>query len=171
MRRKWLLAAGGLAALLAGCDEIAGERVELGRPAPGYAATTLAGDSVGLHELRGQVVLLNVWATWCAPCREEIPDLQELYVRHADRGFEVVGVSVDGRNERENIRRFAESFNVSYTIWHDPDDAIGNRFRTIGVPTTFLIDRQGVLVWRHMGPVTADDASLNEALERALADG
>jgi cytochrome c biogenesis protein CcmG, thiol:disulfide interchange protein DsbE len=164
------LTAIGLLVLLGagGCDEV-NERVEVGRSAPEYGATTLDGEAVRLADLRGQVVLLNVWATWCAPCREEIPALQALADRHAREGLEVVGVSVDGRNEVQNIRRFAEQIDMRYTIWHDPEDAVGLRFRTVGVPTTFLIDREGVIAWRHMGPVEADDPGLNEALVRTLA--
>jgi cytochrome c-type biogenesis protein len=143
---------------------------EVGAAAPEYAALTLAGDSVQLSDLEGTVVLLNVWATWCVPCREEIPALQTLYEQHSARGFEIVGVSIDGPGEIENVRTFAEGFNVTYTIWYDPADAVGATFQTIGVPTTFLLDRDGVVLWRHMGPVTVDDPGLNEALERALAD-
>jgi peroxiredoxin len=157
--------------VLTACDSVENARVEVGRAAPEYSAMTLEGDSVRLSELRGQVVLLNVWATWCLPCREEIPALQELYERHGQRGFDVVGVSVDGRGERQNIRRFADDYNVTYTIWHDPDDIFGTRFRTIGIPVTFLLDREGTIVWRHMGPLEADDTSLNEVLEQALASG
>jgi cytochrome c biogenesis protein CcmG, thiol:disulfide interchange protein DsbE len=159
----------GLLAAITGCEEVAAGRVEVGQPAPEYGAVTLAGDSIHLAQLRGQVVLLNVWATWCPPCREEMPDLQELYDRHSHRGLEVVGVSVDARNEREGVRRFVDDFNLSFSIWHDPDDIVGGRFRVIGVPSTFLIGRDGVLLWRHVGPVTADDPTLNAALEEALA--
>jgi cytochrome c biogenesis protein CcmG, thiol:disulfide interchange protein DsbE len=163
-----LCVAAGLA--LFGCEGVP-DRVEVGRPAPEYAATTLDGQPVQLIDLRGRVVLLNVWATWCAPCREEIPELQALHDRHSADGLEVVGVSVDGRTEAENIRRFAAELDMTYPIWHDPEDVVGTRFRTIGVPTTFLIDRDGVIVWRHMGPVRADDPTLTEALQLALATG
>jgi len=153
---------------LVGCDEVSGNRVEIGQPAPGYSALNLAGDSVHLADLRGQVILLNVWATWCAPCREEMPDLQELSDRHIDRGLRVIGVSVDSHNERENVRRFAEDFAIRFAIWHDPDDLVGGRFRVIGVPSTFLIGRDGTLLWRHMGPITADDPGLHAVLREAL---
>lgn len=157
--------------LSAGCSEASPPRVDVGLAAPPYSAVDLAGNTVQLSDLRGKVVLLNVWATWCPPCREEIPALQEIYDRNVERGFEVVGVSVDGRNERENVRRFADQMEMTYPIWHDPDDVVGSRFRTVGVPTTFLIDRDGVLVWRHMGPVEADDPGLAQALEAALGTG
>lgn len=159
-----------LAATAAGCAEIDPTRGDIGEPAPNYAALTLDGDSARLGDLAGQVVLLNVWATWCAPCREEIPALQALYESHVDDGFQVVGVSVDGRGEVENIRRFAQEFRMTYPIWHDPEDRFGVTFRTIGVPVTLLVDRGGTVRWRHMGPVELGDATLNAALEAALAE-
>ncbi len=170
MRGRALLVAVLFAALpVAGCEEVESGRVEIGGPAPSYGAVDLAGDSVHLADLRGDVVLLNVWATWCGPCREEIPALQALYERHAGDGLEIVGVSVDGRNEAGNVQEFADEFGVTFRIWHDPEDRVGTRFRTVGVPTTFLLDRDGVIRWRHMGPVAEDDPTLNEALAAALA--
>jgi peroxiredoxin len=159
----------GLSAVLASCGDLRSAGVEVGRTAPTYGAVTLAGDSANLNDLEGRVVLLNVWATWCGPCREEIPALQELYELHNERGFDVVGVSIDGRGQDTAIRNFAESYGVTYPLWHDPDDYISTRYRLVGVPATFLIDRGGVIRWFHLGPVEVDDARLNEALERALA--
>jgi cytochrome c biogenesis protein CcmG, thiol:disulfide interchange protein DsbE len=155
-------------ALAPACAEIDTRQGQVGERAPEYAAVTLEGDSVFLADLEGSVVLLNVWATWCAPCREEIPALQELHERHHAEGLRVVGVSVDGRREGDNVRRFADSFGVTYAIWHDPDDRVGSRFRSIGVPTTVLIDRGGTIVWRHLGAVTADDPGLNRHLGETL---
>ena len=168
MRAAWRVALAVLP-LAAGCGGEGPRRaVELGAPAPEYAAVSLAGDSVSLAGLRGKVVLLNVWATWCAPCREEIPVLQDLHELHAPRGLEVVGVSVDARGETETVRSFAGDFGVTYPIWLDPDERVASLFRTIGVPSTFLIDRDGTLIWRHLGPVLADDPQLTRLLEQAL---
>src|SRR5690606_30315980 len=113
---------------LGGCGDVRDTAVAVGHTAPAYGALTLAGDSVCLSDLEGRVILLNVWATWCPPCREEIPDLQELYEAHADRGLEIVGVSVDGRGEAPAIERFADDYGVTYTLWHDPDDIISTRY-------------------------------------------
>ncbi len=143
-------------------------RVAVGQPAPSYAAITLEGDSIALRDLKGRVVLLNLWATWCFPCRQEIPELQALHERLAPRGLEVVGVSVDARGAQEPIREFADEFGVTYPIWHDPDSRIINTFLAYGVPTTYLIDRDGMIRWKHLGPVMADDPALVRALEEAL---
>jgi peroxiredoxin len=116
-RAGWVLV--GLAIdLCGGCGE-ALERVEIGSLAPDFGAVDLAGDSVRLRDLRGEVTFLNVWATWCEPCREEIPALQALQERHSGQGFEVVGVSIDFAGQREKLQPFADSFGVTYTLWHD----------------------------------------------------
>lgn len=176
MRTAFLRAAGaGALALLVACAATGddGARApEIGQPAPDYRAVTLDGDSVSLGQSRGRVVLLNVWATWCHPCREEIPVLQALHERHASRGLELIGVSVDARGEEETIREFARDFRMTYPLWLDPDERVQSTFLAIGVPATFLIDRQGVLRWRHVGPVRANDSTLARELELALgSDG
>ena len=163
------IGAGFLALLLGACGDMPPRGVQAGQSAPEYGALTLDGDSVHLADLSDEVVLLNIWATWCPPCREEIPALQTLHETHADRGLRIVGVSVDAQHDRENVRTFAEEYGVTYTIWHDPGDLIRTRFVVTGVPTTLLIDREGTIVWRHMGPVTADHPGLNQALEEALS--
>jgi peroxiredoxin len=161
---------GVLAVLLAckGNDAGTARPPQIGMPAPDYRAVSLTGDSVSLLEARGRVVLLNVWATWCHPCREEIPILQALHERYAARGLSLVGVSVDARGEEDTIREFAKDFGMTYPLWLDPDERVQSTFLAIGVPATFLIDRTGVLRWRHVGPVRGDDSTLVRELERAL---
>lgn len=145
--------------------------VEIGRPAPPYAAVSFSGDSVSLKSLRGKVVLLNIWATWCAPCKEEIPYLQRLHTEKAAQGLEVVGVSVDAEGEESKMSAFAQQFGMTYPLWHDPDQRVMSLFLAIGVPATYLIDREGVLVWRHLGVVRPTDERFQSALADALRTG
>jgi peroxiredoxin len=163
----------GAAALLLALAACGGEgRVappEVGNPAPAYAATGMAGDSVSLAALRGRVVLLNVWATWCHPCREEIPALQQLHERWAPRGLELVGVSVDNRADQSAVAEFARDYGMTYAVWLDPDERVSSTFRTLGVPSTFLIGRDGTILWKHVGPVNAQDPQLVRLLGEALA--
>ena len=139
------------------------------RATPDYAAVTQAGDSIALADLRGNVILLNVWATWCAPCRREIPVLQELHERHAGEGLRVVGVSVDDATAGDDVGRFADHFGVSYAIWLDPAERVSSTFLLHGIPSTILIDRQGKERWRKVGPVERADPNLARALDAALA--
>ncbi len=169
-RRAWHLAV-AVAFVAAGCGTELGAPgpVAIGAPAPEYRATTLDGDSVALAGLRGEVVLLNVWATWCHPCRDEVPFLQAVHERYASRGLELVGVSVDAAGEEAAIRDFARRYGMTYTIWRDPGERVSSTFLIIGVPATFLIARDGTLLWRKTGPVSESDTAFTRLLEQALA--
>ncbi|HEX7051114.1 MAG TPA: TlpA disulfide reductase family protein [Longimicrobiales bacterium] len=142
---------------------------QVGAPAPDYAATTLAGDSVALADWRGDAVLLNIWATWCPPCREEIPELQALHETYAPRGLRVVGVSVDAAGADRTVREFVHEFGVDYQILRDPAERVSVAFATRGVPTTVLVGPEGTVLWRHLGPIRADDPALREAIDQALS--
>lgn len=168
-----MLVRGIVLAMVLGCSasERDTARPEIGQPAPDYRAVTLEGDSVSLAQSRGRVALLNVWATWCHPCRDEIPVLQALHERYGPRGFALIGVSVDSRGEEATIREFARDFGMTYDLWHDPEERVQSTFLAVGVPATFLIDRDGVLRWRHVGPIRATDTTLVREIERALGGG
>ncbi len=157
------------AALLSACDRKP-IVVEIGQPIPAYQTLNLAGDSVSVASLLGKVVVLNVWATWCAPCREEIPYLQSLYDEHGGAGLTIVGVSVDTRGEDDTIREFMKDFRMTYEIWRDPDERIQSAYLALGVPASYLIDREGILRWKHLGTVRATDTTFTTALRAALAD-
>ena len=157
--------------LALGCtsvDRAMPDRVDIGLPAPAYVSQTLSGDSVSLASLKDKVVLLNVWATWCHPCRTEIPELRDIHARYKDRGLELIGVSVDAEGNDEGIRAFMKEFEMNYPVWRDPSERVSTQFLVIGVPATFLIDRQGILRWRKTGPIMPNDTSLTGAIERAL---
>lgn len=157
-----------IAVVAAGCSGEQRPRVQIGAPAPRYAATTLVGDSVATSSLAGKVVLLNVWATWCAPCRDEIPYLQSLYEKHQRGGLEIIGVSVDARGEDAAIRGFAKDFGMTYPIWRDPDERVQSLFLALGVPASYLIDRTGILRWRRFGTISESDTSFTRTLTDAL---
>lgn len=144
-------------------------KVEVGQPAPSYAATSMSGDSVSLAGLRGKVVLLNVWATWCGPCRKEIPELRAIHTAYKDRGLELIGVSVDTDGTDDAIRAFLKEFRMDYSIWRDPDERVSALFRMAGVPATFLIDRKGVLRWKATGAVEPGDTTLANAIQKAIS--
>jgi thiol-disulfide isomerase/thioredoxin len=145
-------------------------RVEVGIEAPTYAARNLQGDSVSLALLRGKPVLLNVWATWCLPCKEEIPFLETLHGKHAAQGLQIIGVSIDARGDEAKIESFARDFRMSYPIWRDPDERVNARFLAIGVPSTYLIDRDGVLRWKHLGTLRPTSAGFQAALDDVLRE-
>jgi cytochrome c-type biogenesis protein len=156
---------------LAGCTDArrVPSPVDVGKPAPAYRAVSSTGDSVSLAGLRGKAVLLNVWATWCHPCRDEIPELQQIYERYRDRGLELVGVSVDAAGQDEAIAAFARQYGMTYPVWRDPDEIVSATFLVVGVPATFLIDRTGIVRWKKTGPIARADSALTAAIEQSLA--
>jgi peroxiredoxin len=171
--RRLVLALAAAASQACGGDAASTRQVAatlaVGDAAPAYAATALDGRPVTLAALRGEVVLLNVWATWCQPCREEIPALDSLHREFGARGLRVIGVSIDVSGDASEIAGFARELGASYALWLDPDDRVSTAFRAVGVPSTVLIDRDGVLRWRHMGPVRAADPALRALLDSTLA--
>ena len=157
-----------LIAIAAACGPVEGAPGSVGHPAPDYQAPSATGETVSLEELRGEVVLLNIWATWCPPCRIEMPHLQALHEELAGQGLRVVGVSVDSRGSERAVDRFTEELGVEFLILRDPGERVAHVFGAYGVPFNVLIDRDGVIRWRHSGPVTAEDPGLRAALDGAL---
>ncbi len=132
---------------------------------PSYSVVTLEGEPLSGESLRGEVVLVNVWATWCAPCRVEMPLLQAMHERHASRGFTLLGLSVD-RTGPEGVRAFLEERGITYPVaivGSDVERAFGG---VQGYPTSFLLDRQGVIRHAVMGPL--GPATLELAVRRLL---
>ncbi|CAN5363454.1 hypothetical protein BH24GEM3_BH24GEM3_14980 [soil metagenome] len=145
--------------------------VAAGDPAPAFAAATLDGDTLSLAALQGEAVLLNIWATWCLPCREEMPGLQRLHEELGEQGLRVVGVSIDSRGASRDVRDFLASHGISFTILHDPEERVTRAFRTTGVPETFLIDRQGRIVRRWIGLFDPTSEDTRSSVREALAAG
>lgn len=168
LRRMRVVAMCLAAGAVAGCEPIPSG--EVGAPAPAYQSTTMAGDTASLEALRGRTVLLNVWATWCHPCREELPVLQHLHEVHASRGLVLIGVSIDAGGAHDAIAEFARTYGVTYPLWHDPDNTVSTVFQGIGVPLSVLIGPDGIIRWKHLGPVRENDPALAAALEKALRE-
>lgn len=137
------------------------------RPAPGFSLTTLDGDTLTLDGLRGRVALVDFWATWCQPCRKSMPELTALHEKYADRGFTVVGISIDEDREKE-VRKFLEKTPVAYPIAiDDTADPAWGSYLVKAVPTAFLVDREGQIVAQWTGR-TVDAAALDARLEGML---
>ncbi|MDH3685360.1 MAG: TlpA family protein disulfide reductase [Myxococcales bacterium] len=115
-------------------------------PAPDWSLPTAAGDRATLADFRGRVLILNFWATWCGPCRRELPALQALRESLAGEGLEVVAVSVD-TSDPEAVARFARERGVRFPVLHDPSEEVARRYATAAWPTTFVIDRDGRQVY------------------------
>lgn len=134
----------------------------LGEPAPAYRIGTLGGDSLVVGPSRS-VVLLNVWATWCASCKEEFAHMDSLLARHRDDGLRVVAVSVDV-GDTDLVRRTIAEYAATFEVAHDQAGEVEARFPALGVPASYVIDRDGVLRWRHVGVLPAAVDSVLVAL-------
>jgi cytochrome c-type biogenesis protein len=159
-----------VAAGLVACGDArdAAWRLAPGHPAPAFAADDIGGGEVALADLRGKVVLLNVWATWCGPCRREMPGLERLHRTYAGRGLEVVGVSIDRESALPQMRQFLDAQGITYRILHDPDNDVSGAFYTIGVPETFLIDASGIIAHRWIGEFRPEAMDVAERVEALL---
>ncbi len=168
-----------LMSLLAGCggretaaptaetDAPVSQTVEVGKRVPAYTATWLDGSRFDLAAERGNVVMLNLWATWCGPCRYEIPELEQLHARYSAQRFKVIGVSVD-EGPVEEVRKFVADQKMTYPVALDPQGRLAGLFRTTVLPTTAIIDRTGKVVWMSAGVVNMTDTEMIGALETAL---
>lgn len=135
----------------------------------GYYATNLDGSTYRLSDQKGKVLLVNAWATWCGPCRYEIPELKRLHQEYADDGLEIVGVSVDMGAAEPSVRQFVDVNAIEYPILLDPQSRLTAMLRTTSIPTSVMLDREGNVVWRHIGIVSEQrDESFREALSKAL---
>lgn len=148
---------------------LTGRASKKGDVMPDYTANDLNGGTWRLADEDG-VTMLNLWATWCGPCRYEIPELIELQKEFGDQGLQVVGVSMDRRGMEEKIDTFAENAGINYKIVHDPQATLADVFETTIIPTTALINRDGKIIWFHAGIVSGDDPDLREALESTLGN-
>ena len=154
MLRKILLF--GLLLGFAGCYN-SSKPTHIGSAAPDFVVQD-SDRKVALHDFRGQVVVLNFWATWCPPCVEEMPSLIEMSQRVKPKGVTVVGVSIDVDQAAYN--NFLKQHNVAFLTVRDPDQKSPSLYGTTGWPETFIIDRQGVLRRKFVGPVDWNDPEI-----------
>jgi cytochrome c biogenesis protein CcmG/thiol:disulfide interchange protein DsbE len=137
----------------------------LGQPAPDFMVKDIRGNTFRLSELKGKVVVLDFWATWCQPCKIEIPWFVDMYNRYRSQGLEVVGVAMDDEGE-EVVKPFVERYRMNYKVVIG-DERIASLFGGIyGLPTTFIIDREGKIQSRHMGLVSRE--TLEQAVKKLL---
>jgi peroxiredoxin len=139
-----------------------------GQPAPDFTLPTLEGDAVSLSDYRGRPVLMNFWATWCVPCRQEMPELVRAYNAHQDEGFVVLAVDLADQDSLDDVRAFVAEFDMSFPVLLDQTGAVYNElYRLLGLPMSVFVNRDGVITRIHIGLMTADqiDTFVSEILE------
>lgn len=152
------------------------EPLAVGSRAPDFTYPNLEGEMVSLEGHRGEVVLVNIWATWCHPCRLEMPSMQRLYEEMGDEGFEILAVSIDqnpgGQDSfgRPNagLRAFADSLGLTFPILHNRQGDIQDRYQTTGVPESFVVGRDGTIYKKVAGATEWDTDDKKELIRRLL---
>ena len=138
------------------------------RPAPDFRLPALDGSGeIAMSDFRGDVVVLNFWATWCGPCRREAPGLQSTWDAYRDGGVRFLGVNY--RDDRAAAREYEREFGITYPSVFDPAGELAFSYELVGLPTTFIIDRDGRIVYRFVGYI--DAAILQDALDDVLGRG
>lgn len=122
--------------------------ISVNYPAPDVALTDLGGNPVALSDYSGQVILYNAWATWCPPCKAEMPTLQAYYEKYRDKGFMIVAIE-DGLQGNIDVETFVADYGLTFAVWPDPAYVASKAFGVSGLPTSFVIDREGMvrLTW------------------------
>jgi peroxiredoxin len=135
--------------------------------APALALDRLDGGKAGLTDFTGKVVLLNFWATWCAPCREEMPAMQRLWERYREQGLVIVAVSAD-KGERKKVVSFVDKLALGFPILLDPEGDVRNRYEVVGLPMSYLIGRDGKISGRVIGITRWDSPEAFALVEHLL---
>lgn len=138
-----------------------------GARAPEIGLNDLAGHRVDLSSMRGHVIVVDFWASWCAPCADEMPVLEGLYNSLHSQGLDIVGVSQD--SSAGNITSFLRRVHVSFPIVHDNGHAVADRYHPSGMPTSFIIDRHGIVRFVHRGYRAADRAAIEREVRQLVA--
>lgn len=174
MTKDWLVVggvvavlAGGLAVLTLAGPEKTG--VAVGMRAPDYRMADLtAGDSVSLRAAaKDHVTLVNIWATWCGPCKEEMPAMQRLFSELQGQGFKILAVSID-QDEADKVSAFTREMGLTFDILHDKSGNIQQVYQTTGVPESFLLDRDGTIIKRVIGSHDWASVANRRLIERYL---
>ena len=142
--------------------------VTLKEMAPDFTLKSLSGENLRLDEYKGQVVLLNFWASWCGPCRQEMPILDRLHHRYVDAGFAVLGINVEG--EIEPAQEIVDKTSVTFPILIDTGQTVSEMYKLEAMPSTVVIDRDGVVRYIHRGYKPGDEAKYVEVVKKLIRE-
>ncbi|MDH5761515.1 MAG: TlpA family protein disulfide reductase [Nitrospinota bacterium] len=143
------------------------EKPEIGFKAPAFTARNLKGNRVQLADHKGQVVILNLWATWCGPCRVEMPGMENLYRRYRSQGLEILAVSLD-KGPPGKVQAFTDEYKLSFPVLLDSEGQVESKYHTLTIPTTYVIDKKGMVVAEVDGAKNWEAEETFQALEYLL---
>lgn len=145
-----------------------GSGLALAEPAPDFTLKSDNGKNIRLAEQRGKVVMINFWASWCGPCRKEMPLLDELYQRYEPAGFTLFGVNVE--QNPEAAQRFLEDVGVSFPILYDPESSVSQRYQVDAMPTTVMVDRDGQVRYVNRGYKDGDEEKYRKQVRELIRE-
>lgn len=142
--------------------------IKVGDPAADFSLNSRGGDTVTMSGLKGQVVLINFWASWCGPCRQEFPLLDTIYKKYKKLGFTIIGLNVEP--DAGDAESFLKQNPVTFPIVYDPKDEMSKRYGITGMPSVALVDRKGVVRWMHKSYVAGDENEYMDQVRGLLAE-
>ena len=149
---------------------IASKAPQVRKPFPvDFTLPDLQGNSIRFSDFRGQVVFVNFWATWCYPCRAEMPSMEALYQSYRHKGFTILAISSDLQSS-EAVAPFVRAYNLTFPVLLDPDNVVGTRLQVRGIPTSYLLDKQGHLTGMELGAKNWHSANMRQLIEALLAE-
>jgi thiol-disulfide isomerase/thioredoxin len=132
-------------------------QVQQGKPAPDFELTTLAGETVKLSDYKGKKVILNFWATWCPPCKAEMPHMQNFYEKNKGNDIEIVAVNLTNMDKgKTEIENFVKEYALTFDIPLDVEGTIGAQYQAFSIPTSYIIDSKGIISKKIVGPMDED---------------
>jgi peroxiredoxin len=132
-------------------------QVKEGKPAPNFELTTLAGEAVQLSDYKGKKVILNFWATWCPPCKAEMPHMQNFYEKNKGNDIEIIAVNLTSMDKgKTNIENFVKEYGLTFDIPLDEEGTFGAQYQAFSIPTSYIIDSKGIITKKIIGPMDED---------------
>ena len=137
-------------------------------PMKDFTLKSRAGDNVRLKELSGDVIVINFWASWCGPCRKELPKLEELHQKYKDLGVTILGINIDANTELS--KKLLKEFPVNFTILYDPENTVSDDYEIQSMPSTFLVDKKALFRYRHNGYLPGYEDKYDEQIKQLLRE-
>lgn len=157
-----------LIAVIGMLTPLAVSAAEVGKPAPDFTLKSLSGENLKLSEMTGNVVLINFWASWCGPCREEMPLLNALHSKYEPLGFTVLGVNVE--EDVNGAKGFLKNFPVDFPVLLDNTNKVSKQYQVIAMPTTVVVDRDGNMRYLHQGYKSGDEEKYRQMVKKLVRE-
>jgi peroxiredoxin len=155
-----------MCALMGLSASLAVQAVQTNAPAPDFTLHAMSGPNLRLQELRGRVVMVNFWATWCGPCRQEMPHLNRLHEKYSRSGFVLLGVNVD--DDPQNAAAVAAKLGIQFPVLLDTDKKVSDQYDLMAMPSTYLIDRDGKVRYLHRGYLSGYEEQYEKQIRELL---